>query len=117
MAVETLLEQPLDEPDRMEHEVLADEAARVGEAVREGGRGGVQQNARCADAVAGEHHHFRALMVLLAVFVVVPDAVRHALSVHRDFAYAATGPKFNAATQGDGPVGDVRARLRALRAA
>ena len=101
----------------MEHEVLADEAAAVGEAVRELRRGGVEQDAGGADAVAGEHHHLCALMLFLAVFVVVDHAVRHAVGVDRDLAHPATRPEFHAAAQGDGPIGDVGARLGALGAA
>src|SRR6185503_20524170 len=58
----------------------------------------------------------RPLAALGAVFVVVDDAVRHAVRAHGDLAHAAARREPHAVAHRDRPVRDVRARLGALRA-
>ncbi len=117
VAVEPFVEQALHERDRMEHQVLADQAAAVCETIGELRRFRVQQNARRADAVARHHDDFGALEAFLAGRVVVDDAVCEAVFVHRDLAYPTARAKLHAAANGLRPIRDVGARFAALRAA
>jgi hypothetical protein len=117
VALEGLLEDSRHHRVGVEHEVAADEAARVGEPVRELLRARVQQKPRRADAVARHHHHLGALSVLHPVGVVVDHAVRHAVRANGDLAHPTAGLEADAASHRRGPVGDVGARLGALGAA
>ena len=117
VAVESLLEAPLHEAEDVEHQVLSDEAAAVREAIRKPARLRVQQDARRADAVARHDYDLGALAALVAVLVVVDDAVREAPLVERDLAHATPGAQLDAALHRLRPVGDVGARLAALGAA
>ncbi len=56
-------------------------------------------------------------MLLIAVFVDVAGTIREAAFIERDLAHAAVGSQLDALAHGRGPVGDVGAALRALRAA
>ena len=101
----------------MEHEVLADLPAAVGEPVRMLLRRRIQQQARRADAVAGQHDDMRLDLHLITIGIVVDRPRRHAVLTDRDLAHPAMGPQFHASPQRVRPVGDVGAALRPLRAA
>ena len=78
--------------------------------------GGVQQQTRRADPVAGEDDDLCRLELLDAVDVIVNHAHRHAVFAGGDLAHAAVGPKLDSGADGMWPVGDVGARLRSLGA-
>ena len=100
----------------MEHQVLAEQPAGIGQAVGESAGGGVQQQPRCADAVAGDDDDLGRLELLDAVDVVIDHAGRHAVFAGGDLAHAAIGAQFDTGADGVRPVGDVGARLRPLGA-
>ena len=100
----------------MEHQVLAHEPAGIGQPVGEATGGGVQQQPRRADAVAGEDDDLRRLELLDAVDVIINHAGRHAVFAGGDLAHATVGPELDSGADGMRPVGDVGARLRALGA-
>ena len=100
----------------MEHQVLAHQPAGIGQAIGEAPGGGVQQQPRRADAVAGEDDDFRRLELLDAVGVVIDHARRHAVLAGDDLAHAAVGAQLDAGADGMRPIGDVGARLRSLGA-
>ncbi len=116
VAVDRRIEDALDRRVGMEHQVPADLPARVGEAVRKPRRDRVEQDPRGTDTVAGENDHLGRLEMLDAVGVVVDRAARHASIVGRDLAHAAPGAQFDPLSDRLRPVGDVGARLGALRA-
>ena len=116
MPVHRFVDIAVDQRPGMEHQVLADKPAGIGQPVGEAAGGGVQQQPRRADAVAGEDDDLRRLELLDAVDVVVDHARRHAVFAGGDLAHAAVGPKLDAGADGMRPVGDVGARLRALGA-
>ncbi len=100
----------------MKHQVLADQPAGIGKPVRKTPRGRIQQQPRRADAVAGDDDDFGGLELLDAILVIVHDAAGHAVLIGRDLAHPAMRAQLDACAQRHRPVGDVRARLRALRA-
>src|SRR5262249_17740059 len=65
-----LIKDPHHHAVGMEHQILADETAAVGEPVGEQRRARVQQQPRRADAVARQHDDVRLLPALDAVFIV-----------------------------------------------
>ena len=67
--------------------------------------------------VAGEDDDLGRLELLDAIGVVIDHARRHAVFVGGDLAHPAARAQLDAGADGGGPVGDVGARLRALRAA
>src|SRR5205814_4498544 len=91
--------------------------APVREPVREVLRARVEKEPRRADAVARDDDDLGLPAPLGAVGVVVHDAIRHAVVADRDLAHPAAGLELHAAADRGRPVRDVRARLRALRAA
>jgi len=117
VAVERLVGVAVDQGIRVEHQVAAHLAGRVGESVGEAGGGGIQQEARRADAIAGDDDHLRRLELLDAVGIVVDRARGHAVFIRGDFAHSAARAQFDAGADRVRPVSDVRARLRPLRAA
>ena len=117
IAVERLLDIAVGLCVRMQHQILADESGRIGDAVRKLPRDRVQHQARRADAVAGDDHDLGRLEVLLSLAIVVDDARRHAVLVERDLADAAAGAQFDAGAERMRPVGNVGRRLGALRTA
>ena len=66
-APEVVIEQPDDSAERMQHEPLADEAGRIGQAIRKARVGRKQQQTRCPDAVGSEHDHGGILEMVLAL--------------------------------------------------
>ena len=107
VAVHALAENAFQEPERMEHEVLAERAGRIGKAVREELRLGIEQESRRSDAVRAHHDDARSLLAQLALPVVVECALRASLCVQRDFAHARPRPELSALGEGLGPVSDV----------
>jgi hypothetical protein len=95
----------------MQHQVLADQARRVGEPVGKPCRGRSEQQAGRADPVAGHDHDLGRLEVLAPVGVVVDRAGGHAVLVRGDLAYPAARAQLNAGADGERPVGDVGAGL------
>ena len=116
-AVRVLIEVAEDGAVGVEHQVAADEAGGVGDAVGELRGFAVQHDARGADGVAGHDDDVGADEAFAAVAVVVDDAVGHAVVADRDFAHAGAGAQFHAGADGVRPVGDVGAGLRPLGAA
>src|SRR5882757_4481082 len=100
----------------MEHQVLADQSAGIGKPVRKASGGRIQEQPRRADAVTGDHNDFGGLKLLDAILVVIHDAGCHALLIGGDLAHPAMRAKLGAGAQRHRPVGDVGARLCALRA-
>ena len=101
----------------MEHQVLADQTAGIGQPVGKPRRRRIEQQARRADAVAGQDDHLRRLEPLHPVGVVIDRARGHAVFVGGDFAHPAARAQFDPGADGMRPVGDVGARLRTLGAA
>ena len=95
------------------HQVAAHLPAAVGQAVGEQGAGGVEQQPRRADAVAGQHHDFGVLGLQVAVAVVVGGAGGAAGVVHQNLADAGVGNQAGALFEGLGPKDDVAAGGRA----
>ncbi len=100
----------------MEHQVLADQAGRIGEPVRETAGDRVQQQPRRADAIAGDDNDLGRLELLDAVLVVVDDARSHAVLVGQDLAHPAMRLDLDARADRVRPIGDVSRGLGALRA-
>ena len=102
----------------MQHQVLADQAAGIGQPVGEARRRRIQQQARRADAVAGEDHHLGRLET-------VPRRRHRNRSRRRPCRARSSvisrtrqrGAQFHPGADRVRPVGDVGARLRPLRAA
>ena len=117
VAVDAFVERAEEDGVRVEHQVLADEAGRVGDAVGELGRAGVEHQARSADSVAGENHSVRLLLLDVAVGVVVEHAVGESFAVYGDLPDAAVGLDLRAEGQRLGPVCDVGGSLGAASAA
>ena len=117
VAIHFLIEITVDLGVRVEHEVLADKAAGIGDAVGKFRGLGVQQNARRADTVAGHDHDLGRLEHLFVIGVVIDGAGGHALFVDRDFPHPAARPDFDARPDRLRPIGDVGAGLGPLRAA
>ena len=101
----------------MKHQVLADQAAGIGDTVGEFRRYRVQHQARRADAVAGEDDDFGGLKLLLALGIIIDHAGGHAVCVDRDLANPAHRAQLDAGADRMRPIGDVGAGLGALRAA
>ena len=101
----------------MQHQVPADLAAGIGQPVGKPAGGGVQQQARRADAVAGQDHHFRRLEPFHTIGIVVDRAGGHAVFVGGDLPHPAARAQFHAGANRLRPVGDIDAGLGALRAA
>ena len=116
-AIELLVDIARDDRPGMQHQVLADQAGGVGEPVGKPRRRRVQQQARRADAVAGQDHDLGRLELLAPVGVVVDRAGRHAVLVGGDLAHPAARAQLDAGADRERPVGDVGAGLGALRAA
>jgi len=114
IAVERLVDIAVGESKRVEHQVLADEPARIGDTVGELARLGVQHQARRADAVTGHDHHLGRLEVFPAFGVVVDRARGHAVGADHDLAHPGARPQFDAGADRRRPVGDVGAGLGAL---
>ena len=100
----------------MQHQVLADQAAGIGQSVGKPRRCRVQQKPRRADAVAGDDDHFGWLEPLDPVGIVIDRARGHALRVGGDFPHPAARTQFYPGADGVRPVGDIDAGFRALRA-
>ena len=100
----------------MEHQVLADQAGRIGQPVREAAGDRVQQQPRRADAVAGDDDDLGRLELLDAVLVVIDDARGHAVLVGQDLAHAAMGLELDAGADRVRPIGNVGRGFCALRA-
>ena len=79
-----------------------------------GGR--IQQQSRRAHAIAGKYDHLGGLKLLDAVRVVIHDSRGHAVLICRDLAHPALRAQLDAGPPRRGPIGDVGARLRPLRA-
>ena len=101
----------------MQHQVLADQPRGVGEPVGKPRRRRIQQQARRADAVAGQDHDLGRLELLAPVGVVVDRAGGHAVLVGGDLAHPAARAQLDAGADSERPVGDVGAGLGPLRAA
>ena len=101
----------------MQHQVPADQTAGIGQPVREPRGRRIQQQARRADAVAGQDDHLRRLKPLHPVGVVIDRARRHAVLVGGDLPHPAARAQFDPGADGMRPIGDVGARLRTLGAA
>ena len=117
LRIELFVEHAAHRAPGVQHQVLAHQARAVGQALRKPGRGGVEQQAWRADAVAGQHHDLGALQLLAALAIVVDDAGGHVVVVHQDLAHAAVRLQLHAGAQRQRPVGDVDTSLGALRAA
>ena len=117
VAVERLIDIAVVQRVRVKHQVLADQAARIGDAVGEFRRNRVQHQPRRADAVAGEDHDFGGLKMLPPLGVVIDHAGGHAVLVNGDFADPAHRAQFDAGADRERPIGDVGGGLGALRAA
>jgi hypothetical protein len=100
----------------MEHQVFADQPAGICKPIRKATGSRIQQQPWRADPVAGDHNDFGGLKLLDAIVVVVHDAGCHAVLIGRDLAHPAMRTQLDTGAQRDGPVGDVSARLRSLRA-
>ncbi len=116
VAVGRLLHIAVDLRIGMEHQVLADEAGRIGKAVREAAGCRVEQQPRRADAVAGDDDDMRRLELLDAVLVVIDHARGHAVLVGGDLAHPAMGAQLDAGADRVRPIGDVGRGFCALRA-
>ena len=116
MPVHQVVDIAVDQRPGVEHQVLAQESAGIGQPVGEAAGGGVQQQPRRADAIAREDDDLCRLELLDAVDVVINHARRHAVFAGGDLAHAAVGPKLDFGADGMWPVGDVGARLRPLGA-
>ena len=74
LGLERLVEDAFDEPARMVHEVLADVAGGIREAVGKPFRLRREQQARRADAVAADDDHARELLLQVAAAIEVEHA-------------------------------------------
>ncbi len=114
VVVERVLEQAARVRTVADHEVLADDAARVREAVREARRLRQQQQTRGLGPVGRQHDDLRLLEVLALVGVEVSRTGDAAARVDRDLAHVAPGPNFAiAARHRERQHRDRRARARA----
>ena len=117
IAVHPFIDIAADLRPGVQHQVLADQAAGIGQPVGKPRRCRIEQQARRADAVAGHDDHLGRLKSLHPVGVVVDRAGGHAVFVGGDLAHPAARAQFDTGADGMRPVGDVGARLRALGAA
>jgi hypothetical protein len=85
----------------MEHQVLADQAAGIGQPVGKARRRRIQQQPRRADAVAGDDDDLGRLEVLDPVGVVIDHAGGHAVFVGGDLAHPAARAQFHAGADRD----------------
>ena len=100
----------------MKHQVLADQPAGIGQPVGKPPRCRIEQQARRAHPVAGHDDHLGRLEPLHTVGVVIDHAGRHAVLVGGDLPHPAARAQFHPGADRMRPIGDVGARLGALRA-
>lgn len=101
----------------MQHQVLADEAGGVGQAVGVLGGGGEQEQARGADAVGADDDRVGELSVFDAFAVDPQGALGAAVLAGEDPADSGAGDQDRPGAQGVRPEGDVGGGLGALRTA
>ncbi len=95
--VQLVLEHGADIAAGVEHEVLADEAARIGEAIRKLRVRGVQQQARRFGAIRRNDHGARFLETLALVAIKVGDTGGAPALVGTNLEHIALGANFAAA--------------------
>src|SRR5215510_13908137 len=86
-----MLEHTHGETAVIEHQILADIAARIGEPLREGGGFRHKQKSWSLGAVGANHHRFRSLEDFLAPAVKVDSSAHSAIFSYFDLPYIRVG--------------------------
>ena len=100
----------------MEHQVLADESAIVGEAIWKQAGPGIQEQSRRADAVARHLYDACLLPLQASIRVIVDHSIGKSIHPEGYFPDSGVGLKYRSLCYRLGPIGNIGAGLGSQRA-